>query len=302
MYYPDPLPKHDKYSWGFDDVRPYEDRLVKAYYHPISDFLRLHVHDFYELNIVVAGSGRHYIGRHNIPTQIGDVFVIPPEVEHGYYSDGTLNVFHILLSNSFSAKHAEELAELPCYKMLFEIEPTLRCQTKSMCYLTLSGKPFKLCERIISDIQNENEKTDEGRGIRQAFLALTLIGMLCEQMTLGAHSLSENFDRDTISVIKSIERIENEFQNKLPVELLSKECKMSYSTYLRTFRKLTGVTPLQYQRACRLKKAEELLKFSEETILSVALTCGYYDSAHFIREFTAVKGMSPTAYRFGKNP
>ncbi|MBO5746840.1 MAG: helix-turn-helix transcriptional regulator [Clostridia bacterium] len=44
-------------------------------------------------------------------------------------------------------------------------------------------------------------------------------------------------------------------------------------------------------------KAEEMLKFSDESVLSVALTCGFYDSAHFIREFKAEYGVSPTAYR-----
>ena len=297
MYYPEKLPTHKKYSWRFDDAQPYGAELVKSYHHRIPQILPLHIHDFYELNIVVSGSGRHYIGSRNVPTQVGDVFVIPPDIEHGYRSDGSLDVFHILLSNSFSAKHSDDLAKLPGYKMLFEIEPVLRCRLESAFYLSLKGSELRKCMSMISDIQKDNDRTDIGHNIRQSFKVLAFIAVLCEQMAISK-PLSEDIPNQyAVSVLKSIEYIESKFSEKIIYTLLAENCQISYSTYLRVFKQLTGTTPVKYQQNCRLKKAAELLEFSDETVLSIALDIGYYDSAHFIREFIRFKGVSPTQYR-----
>lgn len=297
MYYPEKLPMHKKYSWSFDDARPYGAELVKSYRHRIPQILPLHIHDFYELNIVISGSGRHYIGDRNVPTQVGDVFVIPPKVEHGYWSDGSLNVFHLLLSNSFLAKHSDDLTRLPGYKTLFEIEPVLRCRLESTFYLSLKEDEFQKFITVISDIQKDNDRTDIGHNIRQSFNVLAFIGALCERMAVS-HRLPEDIPKPhAVSVLKSIEHIEGKFSEKILYTSLAKHCQMSYSTYLRVFKQLTGTTPIKYQHNCRLKKATELLEFSDGTVLSIALDVGYYDSAHFIREFIRFKGVSPTQYR-----
>lgn len=297
MHYTEKLPMHKKYSWSFDDAQPYGAELVKSYHHRITEVLPLHIHDFYELNIVVSGSGRHYIGDRNVPTQAGDVFVIPPDVEHGYRSDGSLDVFHILLSNSLLAKHSDDLTRLPGYKMLFEIEPVLRCRLESTFYLSLKGDEFQKYLTRISDIQKDNDKNDIGHNIRQSFKVLAFIAVLCEQMAVSQR-LSEDVPKPhAVSVLKSIEHIESKFSEKIMYTSLAENCQMSYSTYLRVFKQLTGTTPVKYQQNCKLKKAAELLEFSDETVLSIALDVGYYDSAHFIREFIRFKGVSPTQYR-----
>src|SRR5579862_7561926 len=43
-----------------------------------------HSHAFTELNLVVAGKGHHFILEHAFPVKAGDVFVIPPHVQHAY--------------------------------------------------------------------------------------------------------------------------------------------------------------------------------------------------------------------------
>lgn len=67
MLYPEGLPRHNKYLWSFEDAYPQGERPVKAYSQHIDGLLKLHVHDFYELNIIIGGTGRHYIGQKNVP-------------------------------------------------------------------------------------------------------------------------------------------------------------------------------------------------------------------------------------------
>ena len=40
----------------------------------------MHMQEFFEINIITRGSGRHYIEDNCIETRVGDVFIIPPKV------------------------------------------------------------------------------------------------------------------------------------------------------------------------------------------------------------------------------
>ena len=93
LYYPSSLSRHTKYRWSYKDAIPKKDTSIKAYLQRIDKMLPLHIHDFYELNIIISGDGRHYIGNRNVPTQKGDVFIIPPDISHGYFTDGSLDMY-----------------------------------------------------------------------------------------------------------------------------------------------------------------------------------------------------------------
>lgn len=298
MYFPEKLPLHKHYKWLFHEARQKNAEIVKSYYDKIADNLDMHVHDFYEINIVTSGCGRHYIADRNVPTEVGDVFVIPPEIPHGYHTNSTLTVFHVLLSNEFTAKYINDLKTLKGFKMLFEVEPILRSNTESTFYLTLDKVSFTACQKLMDTLQSEYTDVSCDANLRRTFNALSLIAMLCDKMNSSSMNSSFNIQSNqAVSIIKSIESIENNYNTKLNFEKIASDCKMSYSTYLRLFKQLTNMTPLKYLMSCRIKNAELMLSNSDETVLSIALSTGFYDSAHFIREFKAFKGISPAEYR-----
>ena len=298
MYYPEKLSLHQHYKWLFHEARQKNAEIVKSYYDKIIDSLDMHIHDFYEINIITSGGGRHYIADRNVPIDVGDVFVIPPNIPHGYYSTGDLTVYHVLLSNEFSAKYFNELNKLKGFKMLFEIEPVLRLNTDKPFYLSLDKNAFGKTSILIEQLEKEALGKDYDSDLRRCYLTLSLISSLCLYMNQSSLTPNDNLtNRQVISIIKSIEQIEENYNLKLDFKELAENCKMSYSTYLRLFKKLTGITPIKYQTACRIKNAELLLSKSNDTVLSIALSVGFYDSAHFIREFKSLKGISPTKYR-----
>ncbi len=300
MYYPERLPVHEKYSWSFEEAPPMGKRWVKAYSQQIEGLLALHIHDFYELNIVLGGSGRHYIGERNVPVQKGDVFVIPPSITHGYFSTGRLEILHVLLSNGFMHFYSEPLQRLAGYKMLFDTEPALRRCVETEFYLSLDDNELKKIGTCTAELLADAEENGTDAEIRQSFAALTLIGKLCRQMSEGAMSrAAELLGQKAITVIKSLDIIEKSCDTPVSVKRLAAECGMSYGTYLSDFKRLTGTTPSRYRSECRMRRAEELLRFSDDTVLSIALSLGYYDSAHFIREFKSHSGVSPSRFREG---
>jgi AraC-like DNA-binding protein len=62
------------------------------------------------------------------------------------------------------------------------------------------------------------------------------------------------------------------------------------------------MSPKQYGRLVRVEKARLALKgLNGQTATRLGADLGYYDQSHFIRDFRAVTGMSPSAYRRRKH-
>ena len=68
-------------------------------------------------------------------------------------------------------------------------------------------------------------------------------------------------------------------------------------TLQRLFSEYAGVTPKWIIQRYRLHEAAERLATEEGVSLAeLALDLGYYDQAHFVRDFRAVVGRPPAAY------
>jgi transcriptional regulator GlxA family with amidase domain len=68
-------------------------------------------------------------------------------------------------------------------------------------------------------------------------------------------------------------------------------------TFLRRFRKATGLNPTEYSQRLRVGKARELLEFTQHGIDMIARGIGYDDPASFRKVFKRLMGMSPGDYR-----
>lgn len=58
-----------------------------------------------------------------------------------------------------------------------------------------------------------------------------------------------------------------------------------------------GVGPAEYVRLARFVSATRQMGVPGRTLTQVALACGYYDQAHFCRDFRAFAGMTPQEFR-----
>jgi len=67
--------------------------------------------------------------------------------------------------------------------------------------------------------------------------------------------------------------------------------------FLRTFERLTGVTPHQYVRRTRLREAARRLITERGTVLDIALDSGFGDVSNFNRAFRTEFGRSPLKFR-----
>jgi AraC-like DNA-binding protein len=62
----------------------------------------------------------------------------------------------------------------------------------------------------------------------------------------------------------------------------------------RLFTDWVGLAPQKFFSVRRFNRSLELVRSSTAPLTSIALECGYYDQAHFIREFKSYTGLTPS--------
>lgn len=81
------------------------------------------------------------------------------------------------------------------------------------------------------------------------------------------------------------------------IEHLSENLEIPYHTLRKLFRRVEGISLVEYWQHCRLQKAEELLTSRDKLIFEVAYEMGFSSDGNFTNWFKKQKGMTPKAYR-----
>jgi len=72
---------------------------------------------------------------------------------------------------------------------------------------------------------------------------------------------------------------------------------LSRRRFIRVFGEEVGLTPKRFCRVRRFQEVLGLIKREQRVDWGeIALGCGYFDQAHFIHDFRAFSGLTPTAY------
>ncbi|MDN5916978.1 MAG: helix-turn-helix transcriptional regulator [Pseudonocardia sp.] len=78
---------------------------------------------------------------------------------------------------------------------------------------------------------------------------------------------------------------------------LAAETGWSRRYLLTRFRDQVGLAPKTAARVLRFQRASGLVMGGTGSLAEVAATCGYSDQPHLVREFRALAGVTPTAFR-----
>lgn len=267
--------QHHKEYWSEQDFfseKPFD--FIHAYLH-VNYKYGMHSHQFYELNVIVGGNGKHLIGNASVSVDVGDVFVIPPNIPHGYYSEDKIDVFHILLGAGFFNRYKAELEQSKGFNALFDAEPFLRRVSESKSNLRLNANEFLDAKFAFEQILSAQKK---GAYALRSALVLSFVLKLAD--ILNERLLSSRQIADTAQMLKVMSYISDNLDQKITTEALADFMGVSVATLNRRFLSSIGVPPLKYVIDCRVKKAESLIKDGNYNRTEIAQICGFFDVSH----------------------
>jgi AraC-like DNA-binding protein len=83
----------------------------------------------------------------------------------------------------------------------------------------------------------------------------------------------------------------------LNIDIIAAQFGIGRTNFYRKVRELTGFSPNDYLKKCRMERAAELLRTTETTISEVCAQVGIPDAQYFSRVFKSHFGTTPSAYR-----
>jgi AraC-like DNA-binding protein len=98
-------------------------------------------------------------------------------------------------------------------------------------------------------------------------------------------------------VTRTVREIDRYPEADLTLDRLSRMAGLSPYYFLRTFERVTGLTPHQYILRTRLRQAATRLIAEPGKVLDIALDCGFGDVSNFNRAFRTEFGVSPRVFR-----
>ncbi|SHJ82728.1 AraC-type DNA-binding protein [Dethiosulfatibacter aminovorans DSM 17477] len=147
----------------------------------------------------------------------------------------------------------------------------------------LGTKEFKLIKNLANTLKSENDDF-----IKEIEI-IDCINEIIESIEVKVYS-------DMDSIIEQIRcYIKDNFLASLSLDELSKSFDMNKFKLIRRFKKIYDSTPSAYQLQLKVDYAKQLMKH-EKDLVAISLKAGFYDQAHFSKEFKKATGITPRQY------
>ena len=128
-------------------------------------------------------------------------------------------------------------------------------------------------------------------------LSLGLAEAVLAALSEGGRAMGDPSARDRQRISDVIRHIEEGADQPLGLGDLAEVARMSRYHFLRTFRRVLGITPYQLVLNLRMRRAAVALRTTSAQIAAIAFASGFGDLSTFNARFREVIGMSPQVFR-----
>lgn len=251
----------------------------------------LHSHSNWELSLVVKGGGIRHIGEVQAPFGDGDLVIVPPEIPHCWYFDGTTTDSEGYIANitvkftsSFLDRCAAAFAPL-CdsinalkeKRMAYTFDIARKKEIISLMHGIANASPQEQCHFII-----------------RILTAVTAPG---DDIAVG-HSVTNDRIRRRLDMIRIYTSCN--LSRHITIDEIARHIGMNRSAFCSFFKKATGESYVTYLNRRRIDKVCERLISGDTSVADIAYTCGFNNIPYFNRVFRRLTGTSPNRYRSSK--
>jgi len=251
---------------------------------------RWHHHDEYELHLIVATSGKAFVGDWIGPFEPGHLVLTGPRLPHNWVSmdlpEGGVARRDLVIQ----FQHAPIIAAAQHLPELAEALPLLERARHGVEF-------FGLAER--GEVHWQRVK--QARGLRRLAAFCDFLADLTrctDYRLLSAVQMQAEDDDAGIDQINTIvNRLTADVAQPLVAAEVAAELGMSESRFSRFFRRTTGNNFTDFVNRVRINRACQLLMESDRKVGDICYEVGFNNLANFNRRFLEIKGMTPTEFR-----
>jgi transcriptional regulator GlxA family with amidase domain len=107
----------------------------------------------------------------------------------------------------------------------------------------------------------------------------------------------EDVNHTDAMVLQAQAWIRQNWMRTNPIEEMVRISGMPERSFIRRFKNMTGLSPMEYIQHTRIEHARQLLETSSLPVDTIAADIGYEDPAFFRKLFKRITTMTPSAYR-----
>lgn len=239
------------------------------------EYFSPHWHEHIELHYVLEGRTCIHLNQREILASEGNLVVANSNELHSGYCDGShMRVLVIIFDMEDFSK---ELADRDIiFQSLIEKDETI--------------------DEIIAVIYRESQEKKLGYRLVCKGELLKLIAHLARKYAVEVLTEQESDKRkkrlERLNIV--MDYIQMNYTKQISNRELADIVHLSEDRFNHLFKESMGMPPLQYINEIRMKKAMNLLKKKEGTVVEIADRVGFTDYNHFGRQFRRYYGCTPS--------
>jgi AraC-like DNA-binding protein len=255
-----------------------------------SSLVRWHYHEEYELHLIVASSGKVFVGDYIGQFEPGHLVLTGPRVPHNWVSMDAPQQGVKLRDMVIQFAHAP-LALL--VDAIPEVKAILPLLQRSLHGIEFFGVSDAAMQRFI--------RIRDGSGLARFIEFLTLLDELARsnqyQLLSTVAMQSSDDDASMARVSSAIGFIVENYSSQFSMKELAQQLDMPERMFSRFFRSATGNSFTDFVNRLRVNRACQLLMETERYVTNICYDAGFNNVANFNRRFLELKGMTPKQFR-----
>ena len=237
-----------------------------------------HMHEFFEIEFIIDGSGKHIINGHEYDLSRSDIYLLTPGTFHKLVCTPELKLINIMFDESVisSALISELLAKSSDYLIRLDDDEFF--------------DTYMLAAQLIDNIRSNSDYT--------GLFITNLINCIIIKIIRGEHKARQG-DRIKHSALlnNAMRHLYNNFKDNPSLEKTAAISGYSPNYFSKIFTELTGKGYVDFLNTLKVTHAKMLLSSTDKTVSEIAFTCGFSSLSNFYRVFKNELSIAPLDYR-----